>query len=112
MILASSMTPSSAPPSSLVTLYQPSRVCSEAHFALTSSLSGSMGYLSSAGAASGSAAEPVPALQPARPTRPAAMALPAMKPLRVMSLMVFSLALPGGPLRPLFKLQLSQWEGV
>ena len=39
------------------------------------------------------------------------MALPAMKPLRVMSLMVFSLALPGGPLRPLFKLQLSQWEG-
>ena len=43
---------------------------------------------------------------------PAAMALPAMKPLRVMSLMVISLALPGGPLRPLFKLQLSQWEGV
>ena len=87
MIFVVSMTPSTAPPSSLVTRVQLSRTSSEAYLAVTSPLSGSMGYLSAAGAASGSAPAPwlVPA-QPASPMNPAATADPARKSLLVIAI--------------------------
>ena len=94
MIFAVSMTPSSAPPSGLVTRVHLSlRLVSLDHLASTFSPSGSMGYLSAAGAASGSAAEPEPgpALQPARPMRPAVTAVACRKFLLVTFAMSFSL---------------------
>ena len=89
------MTPSSAPPSGLVTRVHLSlRLVSLDHLASTFSPSGSMGYLSAAGAASGSAAEVAPeppALQPARPIMPPATAAACRKFLLVTFAMSFSL---------------------
>ena len=85
------MTPRVGAPSSWVILYQPSRVCSEVHLALTSLPSGSIGYLSAAGAVKPELELDevlVLAEQPARPARPATVAEPSRKFLRVTLLFI------------------------